>query len=58
MNAIEHNEAFSGRAGGAIKEIGRELVEKMAMSALKSADLKHGGFGGQPKFPHSSVLDL
>jgi uncharacterized protein YyaL (SSP411 family) len=58
MNAIEHNEAFSGRAGGAIKEIGRELVEKMVVSALKSADLKHGGFGGQPKFPHSSVLDL
>jgi hypothetical protein len=58
MNAIEHNEAFSGRAGGEIREIGRELVEKMAMSALKSADLKHGGFGGQPKFPHSSALDL
>jgi uncharacterized protein YyaL (SSP411 family) len=58
MNAIEHNEAFSGRAGGAIKETGRELVEKMVVSALKSADLKHGGFGGQPKFPHSSVLDL
>jgi hypothetical protein len=58
MNAIEHNEAFSGRAGGEIREIGRELVEKMALSALKSADLKHGGFGGQPKFPHSSALDL
>jgi len=58
MNAIEHNEAFSGRAGGDLHEIGRELVEKMAVSALKSADLKHGGFGGQPKFPHSSALDL
>ena len=58
MNAIEHNEAFSGRAGGEIKEIGRELVDKMAASALKSADLKHGGFGGQPKFPHSSALEL
>jgi len=58
MNAIEHNEAFSGRAGGEIKEIGRELVDKMAASALKSADLRHGGFGGQPKFPHSSALDL
>ena len=58
MNAIEHNEAFSGRAGGEIKEIGRELVDKMAASALKSADMKHGGFGGQPKFPHSSALEL
>jgi len=58
MNAIEHNEAFSGRAGGEIREIGRELLEKMVVSTLKSADLKHGGFGGQPKFPHSSALDL
>ena len=54
MNAIEHNESFSGRAGNP----GPELVEKMALSALKSADLKHGGFGGQPKFPHSSAVDL
>jgi len=58
MNAIEHNEAFSGRASGKLEEIGNELVEKMVLSALKSADLKHGGFGGQPKFPHSSALDL
>ncbi len=52
MNAIEHNEAFSGRAGGAIEEIGPELVEKMVTSMLKSADPRHGGFGAQPKFPH------
>ncbi|HUD22946.1 MAG TPA: thioredoxin domain-containing protein [Acidobacteriaceae bacterium] len=58
MNAIEHNEAFSGRAGGAIEEIGPELVEKMVASMLKSADPRHGGFGAQPKFPHSSALDL
>jgi uncharacterized protein YyaL (SSP411 family) len=58
MNAIEHNESFSGRAGAQIGNIGPELVEKMAISALKSADLRHGGFGGQPKFPHSSAIDL
>jgi uncharacterized protein YyaL (SSP411 family) len=58
MNAIELNESFSGRAGGQIKEIGPELVEKMVVSTLKSADLRHGGFGGQPKFPHSSAVDL
>ena len=54
MDAIELNEAFSGRAGNP----GPELVEKMVLAALKSADLRHGGFGGQPKFPHSSALDL
>ena len=54
MNAIEHNESFSGRAANP----GPELVEKMVLSVLKSADLRHGGFGGQPKFPHSSAVDL
>jgi uncharacterized protein YyaL (SSP411 family) len=28
------------------------------LAALKSLDMKHGGFGGQPKFPHSSAVDL
>ena len=54
MNAIEHNESFSGRAGNP----GPDLVEKMVLAALKSVDMRHGGFGGQPKFPHSSALDL
>jgi hypothetical protein len=54
MNAIEHNEAFSGHNG----DLGPELVEKMVLAALKSADLRNGGFGAQPKFPHSSALDL
>lgn len=54
MNAIEHNESFSGRAA----DPGPELVEKMVMAALKSVDIRHGGFGGQPKFPHSSAVDL
>src|SRR5580658_882312 len=39
MNTIEHNESFSGRAGNP----GPELVEKMVMSALKSADIRQGG---------------
>jgi uncharacterized protein len=54
MEAIEHNESFSGRAG----DPGPDLVEKMAVSALRGADMKHGGFGAQPKFPHSGALDL
>ena len=54
MDAIEHNESFSGRAGNP----GPELVEKMVLSALKTVDMRYGGFGGQPKFPHSSAIDL
>ncbi|GAC1418881.1 MAG: thioredoxin domain-containing protein [Acidobacteriaceae bacterium] len=54
INAIEHNESFSGRAGNP----GAELVEKMAVAILRNVDMRHGGFGAQPKFPHSSALDL
>ena len=54
MSAIEHNESFSGRSANPTPE----LVEKMAIAALKSADLRHGGFGAQPKFPHSGAIDL
>ncbi len=54
MSAIEHNESFSGRSADPTPE----LVEKMAIAALKSADLRHGGFGSQPKFPHSGAIDL
>jgi uncharacterized protein len=54
MEAIEQNESFSGRAGNP----GSALVEKMVLSALTTVDMKNGGFGGQPKFPHSSAVDL
>jgi uncharacterized protein YyaL (SSP411 family) len=54
MEAIEQNESFSGRAGNP----GPDLVEKMVLAALKSVDLRHGGFAGQPKFPHSGAIDL
>lgn len=54
MDAIEHNEAFAGYSG----EAGPELVEKIVLAILNAADLRHGGFGAQPKFPHSSALDL
>ena len=43
-----------GRAGNP----GPELVEKMVESALKQFDARHGGFGSQPKFPHSGAVDL
>jgi uncharacterized protein len=58
MHAIEHNESFSGRGSGRLDETGHALVEKMVLAALKTFDPRHGGFGSQPKFPHSSAIDL
>ncbi len=54
MAAIEHNESFMGRAGNP----GPELVAKLVESALKQFDARSGGFGSQPKFPHSGAIDL
>jgi uncharacterized protein YyaL (SSP411 family) len=54
MAAIEHNESFSGRGG----DLSLALVDKIAASVLKQFDPRNGGFGSQPKFPHSPVLDL
>ena len=54
MAAIEQNESFSGRGG----ELSLALVDRIAASALKQFDPRHGGFGAQPKFPHPSALDL
>ena len=54
MAAIEHNESFMGRAGNP----GPELVAKLVDSVLKQFDARSGGFGSQPKFPHSGAIDL
>jgi uncharacterized protein YyaL (SSP411 family) len=54
MAAIEHNESFNGRGG----ELTLLLVDKIANATLRQFDPRNGGFGSQPKFPHSSVLDL
>jgi uncharacterized protein YyaL (SSP411 family) len=54
MAAIEHNESFDGSG----KDPGAELVAKIIDSALKQFDPRNGGFGAQPKFPHSGAVDL
>jgi len=54
MAAIEHNESFMGRAGNP----GPELVARLVESVLKQFDQRSGGFGSQPKFPHSGAIDL
>jgi uncharacterized protein YyaL (SSP411 family) len=54
MAAIEHNESFMGRSGNP----GPELLVKLVASVLKQFDARSGGFGSQPKFPHSGAIDL
>ena len=54
MESIESNETFAGRAGNP----GRELLSKMLEHILTQHDARNGGFGGQPKFPHTGALDL
>ncbi|MDE1178395.1 MAG: thioredoxin domain-containing protein [Edaphobacter sp.] len=54
MAAVEHNESFMGRAGNP----GPELVAKIVSSILQQFDARSGGFGSQPKFPHSGAIDL
>lgn len=54
MQAIEHNESFSGRGG----ELNEALLEKVVDSIVRQFDSRNGGFGAQPKFPHAAALDL
>jgi uncharacterized protein YyaL (SSP411 family) len=54
LAAIEHNETFAGRSGA----LNNELIDKLLTSAIAQFDERNGGFGSQPKFPHSGALDL
>ena len=54
MAAIEQNESFAGSGA----EPGTALVDAMVASAMQQFDPRFGGFGSQPKFPHSGALDL
>ena len=54
LTMIEHNESFSGRSG----EPGAPLLDKIIESALRQFDARNGGFGSQPKFPHSAAIEL
>ena len=54
LTMIEHNESFSGRSAAP----GAPLLEKIIDSAVRQFDARNGGFGSQPKFPHSAAIDL
>ncbi|HEV2576612.1 MAG TPA: thioredoxin domain-containing protein [Acidobacteriaceae bacterium] len=54
LTMIEHNESFSGRSG----EPGAALLEKIIEPIVRMFDARNGGFGSQPKFPHSGAIDL
>ena len=56
MAAVEQNETFAGRGKDGDLTLG--LSDKIADSILKQFDARNGGFGSQPKFPHSGALDL
>jgi uncharacterized protein YyaL (SSP411 family) len=54
LSAIEHNESFEGRSAN----LNNELVHKLITSITSQFDERNGGFGSQPKFPHSGAIDL
>jgi len=54
MNMLANAEGFAGRHA----DFSPRIVGVMVQSALPIFDEKHGGFGGAPKFPHSSAIDL
>jgi len=54
MHALSHAEGMLGRSA----DFSPRIVEQMVQSALGTWDREHGGFGGSPKFPHPSALEL
>ena len=54
MHMLHHAEGFAGRHA----DCSPRLVGVMVQSAMSIFDEKNGGFGGAPKFPHASAIDL
>ncbi|HJY86522.1 MAG TPA: thioredoxin domain-containing protein [Candidatus Acidoferrales bacterium] len=52
--AVAKAEAFTGGRSG----FDRGVVDDLADSIVRMFDLRHGGFGQAPKFPHASAIDL
>jgi uncharacterized protein YyaL (SSP411 family) len=54
MQMLSNAEGFAGRQA----DFSPRIVGVMVQAALPIFDEKHGGFGGAPKFPHASAIDL
>ena len=54
MHTLANAEGFAGRHA----DFSPRIVGVMVQSAVSIFDAKHGGFGGAPKFPHASAIDL
>jgi uncharacterized protein YyaL (SSP411 family) len=54
MHMLQHAEGFAGKHA----ELSPRLVGVMVQSAIAIFDERNGGFGGAPKFPHASAIDL
>jgi uncharacterized protein len=54
MHALGHAEGMLGRTA----DFSPRIVEQMVQSGLGIFDRQNGGFGGAPKFPHPSALEI
>jgi uncharacterized protein len=54
MHMLANAEGFTGRHA----DFSPRIVGVMVQSAVAIFDEKNGGFGGAPKFPHASAIDL
>ena len=54
MHMLANAEGFAGRHA----DFTPRIVGVMVQSAVAIFDEKNGGFGGAPKFPHASAIDL
>ena len=54
MHMLERAEGFAGHHA----DFSPRLIGTMVHSALSIFDQNNGGFGGAPKFPHASAIDL
>jgi len=52
--AVAKAEAFAGAKG----EFDLGVIDSQISSLTQLFDLRHGGFGNAPKFPHASAVDL
>src|SRR3981189_675945 len=53
-DAVSQSEVFTG----ARADFDLSVVDTQVKSITQLFDIKHGGFGHAPKFPHSSAIDL